>query len=63
MTIEEIQRKRRATENDIYKLLVDFSDTTGLVVEGVNFSTVDTATVGGERRITYTAVKMDVRLG
>lgn len=63
MTIEQILAAKMETETAIRDLLVRFSETTGLVVHEVNFSMTDITSYGDkQRRITCTAVEMDVRL-
>lgn len=36
MTIEEVQARKRETENEIRKLLVEFVGATGLIVRGIH---------------------------
>lgn len=62
MDIEEVRKKKTATEEAIRKLLVAFSADTGLAVEGVRFQMTDVTTIGGPRQVSCTWVSMDVRI-
>lgn len=64
MTIEEVQERKRETENEIRKLLVEFVGATGLIVRGIhlNAETMRTLTVNPKVAQLISNVELEVSL-
>jgi len=54
MDIEQIKVKKMQTEIAIRKLLVEFSEETGLLVENIEFEMINIPRVGGESKVECT---------
>lgn len=62
MDIEQIKVKKMQTEIAIRKLLVEFSEETGLLVENIEFEMINISRVGGESKVECTGLFLDVRI-
>ena len=62
MDIEQIKVKKMQTEIAMRKLLVEFSEETGLAVENIEFEMVNIIKIGGMRGIECTSLLLDVRI-
>jgi hypothetical protein len=62
MDIEQIKVKKMQTENDMRELLVKFSEETGLRVENIEVEMIDISRVGGESKVEFVTLLLDVRI-
>ena len=62
MDIEQIKIKKMKTEIAMRKLLVEFSEETGLLVENIEFEMINISRVGGESKVECTTLLLDVRI-
>lgn len=62
MDIEQIKVKKMQTEIAMRKLLVEFSEETGLLVENIEFEMINISRVGSESKVECTTLLLDVRV-
>ena len=62
MDIEQIKVKKMQTEIAMRKLLVEFSEETGLAVENIEFEMINISRIGGECKMECTSLLLDVRI-
>ncbi len=62
MDIEQIKVKKMQTEIAMRKLLVEFSEETGLLVENIEFEMINISRVGSESKVECTTLLLDVRI-
>lgn len=63
MDINQIKEKKALIEGQIRNLILEFSEQTGLVVEGIGHEMIDISSYGSPKRMQCTDVTLDVRLG
>jgi len=62
MDIEQIKIKKMQIEIAIRKLVVEFSEETGLIVENIEVKIINNLREGGESKVECTTLLLDVRI-
>ncbi len=62
MDIEQIKVKKMQTEIAMRKLLMEFSEETGLVVENIDVEMINVIKAGGDRKRECISLLLDVRI-